>query len=67
MTDALQHTTTFTYDAASRRVQTIYPDQTTDSVAYDALGRQAQRLTRPAKSPSMAMICWAGSTPLRSS
>jgi YD repeat-containing protein len=31
LTDALKHTTAFSYDTLNRRVQTVYPDQTTDS------------------------------------
>jgi RHS repeat-associated protein len=43
----LKHTTAFSYDTLNRRVQTVYPDQTTDSVGYDAVGRQVSK-TDPA-------------------
>jgi RHS repeat-associated protein/uncharacterized repeat protein (TIGR01451 family) len=49
MTDALNHTTQFVYDVANRLLQTIHPDQTTDSTTYDALGRRASKTDQAGK------------------
>jgi RHS repeat-associated protein len=49
VTDPLNHTIQYVYDNLNRRVQTIYPDQTTESLAYDAMGRQISKTDQAGK------------------
>ncbi len=39
-TDGLGHTTTNVFDVLNRQVQTLYPNETTNSTGYDAVGRR---------------------------
>ncbi len=54
ITDALNHATTFAYDAMSRLTTITYPDSTTSTFAYDSRGRRTSVTDQNAKTTSYA-------------
>lgn len=54
VTDALGHSTSFTYDAAGRLTTTNYPDETTSVVQYDAAGHKTASTDRAGRTTAYA-------------
>lgn len=49
MTDALDHTRSYEYDALNRRTRTTYADSTFETVSYDALGHPLSKTDQAGK------------------